>query len=221
MTNLVQQARVALTNNYELTYIEDKLSVFGVDKKPFFIDFLASKMAFRLQSISIKNELIAKACLVKESPKIIDLTAGLGRDAFLLAYLGAQVLMIERNPILAALLEDALRRLKGSPIGESVQLELSNQDSLHYIDKASVVYLDPMHPNRTKSALVKQDLRMVKEWVGEDKDKEQLFEHAFTLAKKRVVLKWPQKAAAISSKKPSFVYNGRSTRFEVYLTQGG
>ena len=41
---------------------------------------------------------------------MLDATAGLGRDAFVLASLGCQVTLIERVPAVAALLENGIER---------------------------------------------------------------------------------------------------------------
>ncbi|MGL9773657.1 MAG: class I SAM-dependent methyltransferase [Sodalis sp. (in: enterobacteria)] len=56
---------------------------------------------------------VAKAVGIKGQglPDVVDATAGLGRDAFVLACLGCRVQMFERHPVMAALLKNGLRRV--------------------------------------------------------------------------------------------------------------
>ena len=56
--------------------------------------------------------MIAKAVGVsgKFHPQVADLTAGLGADSFVLAGLGCNITMTERNPIVHLLLQDGLSR---------------------------------------------------------------------------------------------------------------
>lgn len=61
----------------------------------------------RLKRASLKSEMIARACHLTEKPKLIDATAGLGHDSLLMAYLGANVTLVERHPILFTLLESS------------------------------------------------------------------------------------------------------------------
>jgi 16S rRNA (guanine1516-N2)-methyltransferase len=84
-------------------------------------------------------------------------------------------------------------------------------------DKVDVIYLDPMFPARTKSALVRKNMRILKQIVGEDEDISQLFTLAQRYASKRVVIKRPLHAASITHKQPSVVFKGKVCRFDVYL----
>ena len=80
------------------------------------IDFSSGKTAYR-QKHQGKGKLpISRACGIKNNhrPTIIDATAGLGQDAFVLAGLDCQVICIEQNPFLATLLADGLTRAKSS-----------------------------------------------------------------------------------------------------------
>ncbi len=190
--------------------------------KPIYVDFLGANWLHRLKQIGRDNELIAKAVGIKKNfrPTIVDTTAGLGGDALVLTALGCQVTMIERSPIVAALLRDGLERAKQAAPEQFEQLELLEGDAkqilttLHDID---VAYLDPMFPVRTKSALVKKEMRVLKEIVGEDQDSSELLEVTLSMAKKRVVVKRPLYAETLSDQKPDITYKGRATRFDVYL----
>lgn len=108
---------------------------------------------------------------------MVDATAGLGRDAFVLAALGCQVQMLERNPVVAALLDDGLRRgYLDAEIGPWLRerltlLHASSLTALVAIEpRPEVVYLDPMYPHRQKSALVKKEMRVFQSLVGADND---------------------------------------------------
>lgn len=187
--------------------------------KPIYVDFLGANWSHRLKQIGRDNELIAKAVGIKKSfrPTIVDATAGLGGDALVLTALGCRVTMIERSPIIAALLRDGLERAKFEQLelleGDTKQI-LPNLAKRQSID---VVYLDPMFPIRTKSALVKKEMRVLKEIVGEDPDSSELLNIALPLVQKRVVVKRPLHAATLTSLQPNITYKGKATRFDVYL----
>jgi 16S rRNA (guanine1516-N2)-methyltransferase len=154
---------------------------------------------------------------------VLDATAGLGRDGFVLASLGCCVQCIERSAIIAALLQDGIDRLK---LSETIKMSLIVADANDYMrhlpeaEYPDVVYLDPMYPVRTKSALVKKELRILRDIVGEDQDSNQLLHSALRIAKKRVVVKRPLPAPLLDNAiKPSVVYKGKTSRFDVYLTK--
>jgi 16S rRNA (guanine1516-N2)-methyltransferase len=191
---------------------------------PLFVDFLKGPVAYRRVHGGGRKELLAKAVGVKPQNNllVLDATAGLGRDGFVLASLGCRVQCIERSAIIAALLQDGIDRLKLSDI---IELSLIVADANDYMRNLSenkypdVVYLDPMYPVRTKSALVKKELRILRDMVGEDQDASQLLHSALLIAKKRVVVKRPLLAPLLDNAiKPSVVYQGKTSRFDVYLT---
>ena len=156
---------------------------------------------------------------------MLDATAGLGRDSFVLASLGCQVTMIERNPVVAALLENGLDRAKlNNDIADIVnnmslaQFSLTNgKPDLAEVD---IVYLDPMYPHREKSAAVKKEMRVFQTLVGEDLDADELLAPALKLAKYRVVVKRPTYAPPLANKKPSTSIKMKKNRFDVYVIQG-
>lgn len=169
-----------------------------------------------------KKQGLVRACKPKPNLTIIDATAGWGRDAAILAALGAEVLMIERNPIVAALLADALSRRE---FAEQAQMKLSlhSGDALSFLSNLNptqypdVIYIDPMHPIRTKSALVKKDMQVLQEILGSDEDALELIKIAVKRVKQRVVVKWPQKSNSLLV--PDSSISGRTVRFDMYLPQ--
>jgi len=175
-----------------------------------------------------RQQPIARALGLKKglTPAVVDATAGLGRDAFVLASLGCPVLMLERHPVIHALLEDGLRRLtlKGDsckPLTE--RLNLQRADARQWLatnaQGIDVVYLDPMYPHRTKSALVKKEMRVLRQLVGDDLDVVSVLETALQVARQRVVVKRPKTAPAIGTTSPSFSVESKNTRYDIYLTK--
>ena len=189
------------------------------------VNFVSGAMAHRRQFGGGRGEAIAKAVGVKGNylPTVVDATAGLGRDAFVLASIGCQVTMFERHPVVAALLADGLdRAYQDTTIGQLLQkqLHLIYNSSLlglnSYQERPDVVYLDPMFPHRQKSALVKKEMRIFQQLVGSDLDAEELLEPARRLAKKRVVVKRPDYAPFLANQKPTAEIKTKNHRFDIY-----
>jgi len=201
-------------------------------KKPLAIsvNFAEGKAQHRRLHGGGKGQDIAKAIGLNKisEPTVLDLTAGMGGDAFVLASLGAKLTMIERNPIVHALLKDALDRaeLKDDAELQAIltRLSLSKQHATDYLNQLTdseypdVIYLDPMFPSRNKSAQVKKEMQFFHDIVGADEDSESVFLLALNKAKKRIVVKRPRLAEKITaSLQPAFEIIGKSTRYDVYL----
>ncbi|THB69358.1 MAG: hypothetical protein D6B27_00665 [Gammaproteobacteria bacterium] len=204
-------------------------------KKPVYVDFCEGKMAHRTNSFSVKNQNLLRAIGIKKGnrPTVIDATAGLGSDSFIMAWAGCSVTAIERSAVVYALLEDGLCRARTNPEtadiadritllhGDSAQLISSqikaSQINLSQTKVPDVVYIDPMFPERSKKALVKKEMRVVKEIVGEDVDSERIFRTARKVAKQRVVVKRPLRGEFLCGAEPDFSYKGKAARFDVYL----
>lgn len=191
-----------------------------------YVDFVAGSMAHRRRFGGGRNEAIAKAVGIKgnDLPTVIDATAGLGRDAFVLASIGCRVTMFERHPIVAALLDNGLQRAYQDPeigIWLKQRLTLIQCSSLTGLvqngERADVVYLDPMFPHRQKSALVKKEMRVFQELVGRDSDADLLLDIARQIAKKRVVVKRPDYAEFLADQKPTSSIKTKNHRFDIYL----
>jgi 16S rRNA (guanine1516-N2)-methyltransferase len=199
----------------------------ALKEAPFYIDFLSGKMLYRINQAGLRKELLARTMGFKpsEHPHIVDATAGLGRDSFILASLGFEVTLLERSPILCALLQDAfLRAEKKEQIAPVIKrLHLLKEDAFHWLkkntDSPQVIYLDPMFPPRKKSASVKKEMVLLQELLGKDDDADKLFELALSCATVRVVVKRPRFAPNMARRLPNFSLVGKSSRFDVYLTQ--
>ncbi|MDN3652943.1 class I SAM-dependent methyltransferase [Thalassotalea ponticola] len=195
------------------------------------VDFVGGAAGHRRKFGGGRGQDIAKAVGLKHgfNPHVLDATAGLGRDAFVLANLGCRLTMIERQQPVAALLDDGLRRAQqdeelGAWISERMQLihassidAMASEQALADID---VVYLDPMYPHREKSAAVKKEMRVFQGLVGSDPDADQLLDKALAIAKYRVVVKRPNYAEPLAGRKPSTSIKMKKNRFDIYVVQG-
>ncbi len=209
------------SEHLELRALQNHLS-------PIYADFIKGHLGYRRYHGGGRKQPLAKAVGLKHgaTPTVIDATAGLGRDGFILATLGCQVTLLERSPIIAALLHDGLQRAYQEPdLGHWLpsRLHLVHQDASHYLSQLAlsqwpaVIYLDPMYPPRQKSALVKKEMRIFRTIVGEDTDANDLLEIALTQARHRVVVKRPQGAPTLNERIPNFTVESENTRFDVYM----
>lgn len=189
------------------------------------VDFVEGAVAHRRRFGGGAGQMIAKAVGVQSGirPNVLDATAGLGRDAFVLASLGCDVTLVERQPLVAALLEDGLQRAAFDSETAAIvaKMHLIHGNSTEVLlswlhEPPQVVYLDPMFPHRDKSALVKKEMRVFRPLVGDDLDAPALLDAALALASHRVVVKRPRKAPCIDARKPSFVLEGKSSRYDIY-----
>ena len=206
---------------------EGKLSVkdFAEPKQlGVFVDFLSGSSLYRQQHGGGKKEPIAKAIGVKgaDTPAVLDATPGLGRDAFVLASLGCRVVMMERSPVVAALLEDGLIRLAEQEPDFARRFRLVHGNSIEKMvsldEDIDAVYLDPMFPHRKKSALVKKEMRVFQQLLGSDDDADGLLAPARALAKQRVVVKRPAYAEPLAGVPPTMAIESKKHRFDVYLS---
>jgi 16S rRNA (guanine1516-N2)-methyltransferase len=190
------------------------------------VDFAGGAVGYRFRRGGERGHPLVRAAGIKRDhmPSIVDATAGLGRDAFLLASAGADVTLIERSAEVHVLLKDALARaaMESPELAEVVgRMTLVHGDARHLLPELSpdVVIVDPMHPPRRNTALVKKEMRQLSSIVGADEDADELMRIALAAARERVVLKWPLRAAPLlEAPKPSHQYAGKTVRYEVFIT---
>lgn len=172
------------------------------------------------------GELIGKAVNHRKQPEVWDATGGLGRDSFVLAGLGLNVHTIEQHPVVACLLDDGLARaLTDADTADTaarITLHFGNAvtqltDLQQHLPAPDVVYLDPMYPERQKSAAVKKEMAYFHDLVGFADDEAALLAAARHTARKRIVVKRPRLGGFLNTETPAYQYNGKSTRFDVYL----
>lgn len=196
---------------------------------PVYAEFVTGQAGHRRRFGGGRGQPLARAVGLKggATPRVLDATAGLGRDGFVLACLGCTVTLVERSPVVAALLRDGLERAKADPgIGALVRerLHLEMADAAAYLqnpggERPDVVFLDPMYPHRDKSALVKKDMRLLRAVVGDDQDAPRLLAAALARARQRVVVKRPRPAAPLEGPPPTMAIQGENTRYDVYVTK--
>jgi 16S rRNA (guanine1516-N2)-methyltransferase len=196
------------------------------------VDFLSGTLDYRRQSSLGKNQLLFKALGYKNSaspPTVLDATAGLGVDAFLMACMGCHVTALERSPIVYALLQDgyarALHTARENEYDKLISflraLNFVHADALEHLgqikdrEKTDVIYLDPMYPESKKSALPKKGMQVFRKLLGADPDVAELLALARTKALSRVVLKRPLHAPVTGEPSHSFV--GKTVRYDMYL----
>jgi 16S rRNA (guanine1516-N2)-methyltransferase len=189
-------------------------------------DFVHGNTGYRRLHGGGIHQPLARATGLKAGvrPTIVDATAGLGIDAFILASLGCKVTMIERSPVIGALLADGLQRAASHPATKDImsrlQLFIGNSHEIiaSLPEQPATIYLDPMYPHRHTAALNKQEMRTIRSLVGDDQDAAALLETALTIASNRVVVKRPKGAPELSARRPSHIIEMKNSRFDVYLT---
>ncbi len=219
--------------------LEDRFS----DRTPLRLNFDEREFRSRLRKSSVKSELIARA--VKASPglRVLDCTAGLGRDGFILAYLGCEVTMLERSVVMYTLIADALRRAALIPdlqkavkntrliqCDAAVYLQCFLEDKLEAKPKNKledpspqrermpydVLYLDPMFPSRNKTALAKGPMQYLQDLIGKDDDAAGLLDCAMESGCSKIVIKRPAHSAWKPPIPPNHVLTSKTSRFEVF-----
>ncbi|PJE80800.1 Ribosomal RNA small subunit methyltransferase J [invertebrate metagenome] len=219
-------------NSFILEVIDNRLVLnrHHSQESPLSVDFVEGKAAHRRLYGGGKGQDIAKAVGLNKAShlSILDATGGLGRDAFVLASLGCKITLLERSPIIATLLKDGIDRALSADdkaIHSIVQrmttininaishmISLSDQEK-----KVDVVYLDPMFPDRKKSALVKKEMRLFHDLLGNDHDSDTLLKPALTIARHRVVVKRPRQAPFLDNASPTYTLKGKSCRYDIHV----
>ena len=188
--------------------------------------FVEGPILHRLKYGKGRGQNLAKAVGMKfnKNRNIIDATAGLGYDSFILASLGAKVTLIERSQKIHELLQNGID--EGISFGGEIEkiinrMELLFGDSKDILPKLTpeVIMIDTMYKDRKKTALVKNNMRLVREIVGPDSDYIELLKVALNCAKNRVVLKQPRYAEPIKEiRKCSHQILGKTIRYDIFMT---
>ncbi|EAR20240.1 hypothetical protein NB231_13061 [Nitrococcus mobilis Nb-231] len=185
------------------------------------------RQAYRAGHASPRGEAIARACGLPRygSRYVVDATAGLGRDAHILARLGARVTLLERSPVILALLEDGFDRAsrQTQSLDWLARMRLIGGDATVWlrscatVQRPEVVFLDPMYPRQTKGAAPGKEMQILQALLGTADDAGSLLQAARAAASDRVVVKRPRQAEPLAGESPHYRIIGRSTRFDVYL----
>jgi 16S rRNA (guanine1516-N2)-methyltransferase len=214
----------------QLLFFDDLIELFDQQlNTTISIDFVKGSLAHRQQFGGGRGQAIAKAVGLKSgvTPRVLDVTAGLAGDAFVLASLGCPITLIERSSILFCLLENAFDRASLNEKFQSILKQgfhIINDDANDYItqqlatknEAPDVIYIDPMYPARKKSALVKKEMQILQKLHGSDNDASKLLNNALLFAKKRVVVKRPVHAETLNKKAPNTCIKSKKTRYDIY-----
>lgn len=208
---------------FYLYYNENGLNLIAthLNLGPLHLDFNHGVLYQRLQRATISKEPLARAIGLHKKPEltICDATAGIGREGCLLASLGAKVTLVERSPIMVALLNDALNRCHAA---WRERVNLMAADSCDFLattkDHFDVIYLDPMFEAHSHKAQVKKEMQYLQALMGPQEDGDALLIAALSLKPGRVVVKRPLKARCLLDKKPDFCLTLAAYRFDIYLS---
>lgn len=186
-----------------------------------------TRLLHRLKPGALAGELLIRAAKPKSfsaPPTALDATAGLGEDSFLLAAAGFQVTLCERNPIIYELLQDALSRAAQHPelAPIAARMHAIYDDSLQVMSRLEtppdVILLDPMFPERQKSALVKKKLQMIQKLELPCDDEEALLRAAVAAAPKKLIVKRPPKGPYLAGIRPDYSLTGKAVRFDCFVS---
>ena len=213
----------------QLCFDSDYVELFDTElNTAIHVDFVEGALAHRQQFGGGRGQAIAKAIGLKHgnTPSVLDITAGLARDAYILACLGCKVTLVEQSTVLYTLIDDGIRRGLANAASADVLnnfMNLVNADSVLYMEqmdkktRPEVIYIDPMYPERKKSALVKKDMQILQHLLGKDENAEALLKTALECAGRRVVVKRPIHAETVGDIKPDASISSKKTRYDVYL----
>lgn len=204
----------------ELTLLMDSSGVslngYGLSYRGDFLEMLPRLTQGRLQ-----HEMLVHVAKTKEPhPRAVDATAGMAEDSILLAASGYEVTLFEQNPVIAALLRDALRRAKKHPVlGEIVgRMTLVEGNSMELMPKLpfepTLVYLDPMFPARRKSGLIQKKLQLIQKLEHPCLEEAELLDAALSVHPGRIVIKRPLKGANLAGREPDYTIRGKAIRYD-------
>jgi 16S rRNA (guanine1516-N2)-methyltransferase len=231
-----QHERLALNITQCLTKLPAPALDIETDDEGVLVNLVESRLRFHHSFITgplanrarQSTQAIIKSCSNKQRniATILDLTAGWGADSLTLAANGKQVMMLEQNQLLYAIVAYSLNRLGATATGGALakHLAIENTSALDYLSSHAeaqeydCIYLDPMFPAHKSSAKPAKEMQILQALTG-NIDIDSCFETALQQARKRVVVKRPAKAPTISALKPDLVYREKTIRFDVYLTR--
>lgn len=214
-------------SQYRIEKIDGRLSLVDCwgDFSPLAVDFGSSAMRYRLEHLSVKNEMLIKAAGANRSFTVFDMTAGLGKDAFVLAAFGCEVYLKERSRVLFLLIKDGLDRARQDPDLQSIaaRMNLVLGDSCQGcqgLKPFDVAMIDPMFPAKKKSALANGEMQILQSYIGENLSPEKLLVTAFGMGIPRIAVKRSLRdTSAYSEHSPVYALKGRSSRFDIFVQQ--
>lgn len=178
-------------------------------------------MLRRLTEGRLQHEMLSKVVkTTDEHPKAIDATAGMGEDSIIIAACGYDVTLCEQNPVVAALLKDAIRRAKKHPVlGPIVsRMQVYEGNSIDYMsnlqDEVDLIYLDPMFPARQKTGLINKKLQLIQKLEHPCTAEEELLNAALKAKPKKIIIKRPLKGPNLAGREPGYSVKGKAIRYD-------
>jgi 16S rRNA (guanine1516-N2)-methyltransferase len=195
-------------------------------KPPLSVDYGSPSLRLRQKKISAKGELLVRAVKEKPGARVLDMTAGLGTDAFILASYGHDVTMLERSKTVYLLVKDALKRARQDAELKPVvaRLTLHHWDSTRPFLPAigfDAALVDPMFDEKKKSALPPGNMQMLQAFLGRGAELQPFLTAAQELGIRRTIVKRPRldRAPAKNAVRPVYQLTGRSSRLDVFFNQ--
>lgn len=187
---------------------------------PIYID-VDKKLRYHQQFFyknSIYKQPLAKALGVKKdaSFEVLDATAGLMGDSLLMSSFGVRVTALERNPVVALLIVNAL---KNAQMDVKITFRHQSALDLNLREKYPVIFFDPMYGEKNSKAAPKKEMQVFRKLVGEDFDRIDVAKHLLNLTD-RLVIKRSIKASSLLDR-PTITFSGKSTCYDVYLSSNG
>ena len=224
---------------------EAPLKLVRPDKVYLSVDFSTGKARYRTTESGKGAQALSKALGIKQFyrmnnayPLIIDATGGLGQDAWALASIGCSVIIIERHPVVHALLQDGLFRAGSLSVlaasDSAVHARIASRLTLVHDDatrclrklcdqhRPHAIYLDPMYPERRKKASSKKGMQFLHALLGPPTSEEcpELLLCATDCRASRVAVKRPAGAQLLagsdSVNAQLTAISTPNTRFDIY-----
>lgn len=214
---------ITLPDGLQLIYDENALTLTDGDLK---LSADLTNMIPRLKPNNLNGEMLVKASKIKnhEGPlTLLDATAGMGEDSLLLAAAGFNVMLYEYDPVIGVLLEDALKRAKDTPeLAEAAgRMTLYKEDSIKAMSEMTiapdVVLLDPMFPERKKSALIKKKFQLLQQLESPCTNEKDMLEAAIKAGPRKIVIKRPLKGPFLADRKPDYSLKGKAIRYDCFV----
>ncbi len=182
-----------------------------------------NNLRHRLEKGRVDHELLVKAAKFKgekDGLRAVDATAGLGEDSMLLAFAGFNVTLYERDPIIAALLKDTVRRGTRLPglSDAAKRMTVVEGDSIEELpklmDPPDLILLDPMFPEKKNSGLVKKKFQMIYLLERQSHDEDELMKAALSANPRKIVVKRPAGGPFLGGMKPGYSLSGKTIRYD-------
>ena len=233
------QQKIAYYGEYPPPFLEAEFFIKITERKGWYLEQINGiwHLCYELENLAFIDfgsadyrarggkEYLVKAFKNLENKTIYDLTAGWGRDSWLLAYKGFNLIMLEKNPYLYILLKQGLDLANKNPkifnISQRMKVIFSNSlDFLknNELELNSAIYLDPMYPESKKTALVKKRMQILHSLLQvETENNDELLLFSLKSKAKKIIVKRPKNAEFLANLKANSSISSPNTRYDIYV----